>query len=400
MDYAAIAAMLLQQLIVGGYSVVTQYALDASDPIAPELFALIRDYGASLILLSAAACMVCTERGHNNEFFIQWSHAPRVFLVGFCGIWGSQLLGVLAIKEVGGVVFAAMQPAQPVLTLLISVVAGLEPLTLRCPTPVKADRAKVDEEEDARPGDGTPEEDTAPLQPSSGEPTPSMHKAMSGWIKLIGVVLTALGAILMVLLKERPPPRDGKDSGAGVILGQGSSQAYWRLYWGYGLLFTQIFLGALYGIVQKRLLLSYPAVVVCAWGYVAGALEITLTVLLTVPVSIVAPSFVEAVPLSDVTSATFWRVPSSAVLPILYSIVFMSAVGYSIMSWVNQRANPVFVTVFYPAGSLMTAFLAWFFLGAQIGREVIQGGLAIIIGLYCVLYAKSQDEKPGNGHAV
>jgi hypothetical protein len=45
-------------------------------------------------------------------------------------VWAGQLLGAIAIKNIGAVVFSVMQPAQPVLTLIIAVAIGMERLRL------------------------------------------------------------------------------------------------------------------------------------------------------------------------------------------------------------------------------------------------------------------------------
>ena len=53
LDVPATLAMLFQQTINGGYTVLAQAALDS---ISPELFALIRDGGASCVLMAGKCC--------------------------------------------------------------------------------------------------------------------------------------------------------------------------------------------------------------------------------------------------------------------------------------------------------------------------------------------------------
>ena len=46
----------------------------------------------------------------------------------------------------------------------------------------------------------------------------------------------------------------------------------------------------MYGIVQKKLLDLYSPLMVCAWGYSLGTLEIALTIALFVPIKYAWPS--------------------------------------------------------------------------------------------------------------
>ena len=109
LDVPATLAMLFQQTINGGYTVLAQAALDS---ISPELFALIRDSGASCVLMTVAY-------SRSKRFWPEREHIPLLMMCGACGVWGGQLLGAIAIKELGGVLFSVMQPAQPVQLLCL-----------------------------------------------------------------------------------------------------------------------------------------------------------------------------------------------------------------------------------------------------------------------------------------
>ena len=80
-DFLAILAMLLQQTINGGYTVLTAAALTSDDPIKPETFALVRDGGASILLLIAAR--VTTKEG--ELFWPKREHIGDFALIGLCG---------------------------------------------------------------------------------------------------------------------------------------------------------------------------------------------------------------------------------------------------------------------------------------------------------------------------
>merc|ERR1712232_1210805 len=161
------------------------------------------------------------------------------------------------------------------------------------------------------------------------------------------------------------------------------------LIFGYTLLFAQVVMGALYGIFQKPLLAEYSSIVVVAWGYTMGAVEIAITFGVSVVVARIFPQVLKEIP--DVTSKSFWHVPGNSLLPLLYAILIMSALGYWIMSWVNQRASPFFVTIFYPVSGVSAALFAWIFLHEMVKTGIIIGAVFIVAGLYCVLVAKARE---------
>ena len=130
-------AMLLQQSINGGYTVLAQAALSTNDSISPEMFALLRDSGASTLLMLSTYFVhrqsISTSSALGNSYtdtLPTREHFGLLVLCGACGVWGGQLLGAIAIKELGAVTFSVMQPAQPVLTLIISAAIGMEQLWL------------------------------------------------------------------------------------------------------------------------------------------------------------------------------------------------------------------------------------------------------------------------------
>lgn len=354
----AALSMLLQQSINGGYAVITQAAVSGGSPINPWLFALLRDIGASALLLVAAACYTNGGKG----FFLERCHVRRLFMIGFCGIWGSQLLGAIVIKYVGAVVFASMQPAQPAVTFVICVMMRMEPLS---------------------------------LLPKSGGDHAAASWLISGWLKVGGLLLTVSGAVVMVLRTSASASTSAaaseKSSSTQSDSGSVDTTRVHELEHalGFALLFVQIVLGACYGILQKSVLAHYSAIVVCAWGYSAGCLLIMGTIALSVPLIAVFPRAVSVIP--DVASPGFWHVPTTALLPLLYSIIVMSAIGYSIMSWVNQRVSPFFVTSFYPFSAIAAEFLAFLFLGEGIDWHVWLSTALVALGLYCVLFAKRRE---------
>ena len=340
-------AMLLQQSINGGYTVLAQSALSSDDSITAEMFALLRDSGASAVLLLTTyvlhrRSLVADPSSGPVHPRTYWETLPAkehlglLGLCGLCGVWGGQLLGAIAIKELGAVIFSVMQPAQPVLTLIISAAIGMEPLAL-----------------------------------VSGGP----RERAIGWAKVIGMVITVLGAVLIVLLSHHKSSTTGSSPG-----------------FGYCVLFVEVFLGACYGIFQKKLLPHYSALSVCAWGYALGTAEIVITLVFFWPLCSAAPSLESTIP--QPAHRSFWHVPLNSVGPIVYAILLNSALGYFIMSWVNARTSPFFYTLFFPVQFFVASLLAFLFLSAhQISYIVFVGGGCITLGLYIVLFAQSREAK-------
>lgn len=222
------------------------------------------------------------------------------------------------------------------------------------------------------------------------------QRCLSGWLKLCGMVLTVSGAVIITYVNFTPQHSSAPTTTAAPVTrntargsaAESASQDL-DLTFGYSLLFAQVVMGALYGIFQKPLLAHYSSIVVCAWGYAMGTLEIAITFVVSAAVAHVFPVSLKEIP--DVTSKAFWQVPRSSLLPLLYAVLIMSALGYWIMSWVNQRASPFFVTMFYPVSGVATALLAWIFLRESVKPGICIGAVLIATGLYCVLVARSRE---------
>lgn len=73
--------------------------------------------------------------------------------------------------------------------------------------------------------------------------------------------------------------------------------------------------------------------------------------------------------------------------------IFGSAIQFFVQSWCISRRGPLFSALFNPLCTVITTVLASIFLHEEIYVGNILGSVAVIIGLYVVLWGKAQEMK-------
>ncbi|KAM6544353.1 hypothetical protein CsatB_008800 [Cannabis sativa] len=81
------------------------------------------------------------------------------------------------------------------------------------------------------------------------------------------------------------------------------------------------------------------------------------------------------------------------VFTILYAGVVASGIAFAVQIWCIDRGGPVFVAVYQPVQTLVVAIMASIALGEQFYLGGIIGAVLIIVGLYLVLWGKSEERK-------
>ncbi|KAH7567203.1 hypothetical protein JRO89_XS07G0031700 [Xanthoceras sorbifolium] len=81
------------------------------------------------------------------------------------------------------------------------------------------------------------------------------------------------------------------------------------------------------------------------------------------------------------------------VFTILYAGVVASGIAFAVQIWCIDRGGPVFVAVYQPVQTLVVAIMASFALGEEFYLGGIIGAVLIILGLYLVLWGKSEEKK-------
>ncbi|GLT41128.1 hypothetical protein SLA2020_152140 [Shorea laevis] len=83
----------------------------------------------------------------------------------------------------------------------------------------------------------------------------------------------------------------------------------------------------------------------------------------------------------------------SEVFTILYAGVVASGIAFAVQIWCIDRGGPVFVAVYQPVQTLVVAIMASIALGEEFFLGGIIGAVLIIVGLYLVLWGKSEEKK-------
>ncbi|KAJ4722663.1 WAT1-related protein [Melia azedarach] len=77
----------------------------------------------------------------------------------------------------------------------------------------------------------------------------------------------------------------------------------------------------------------------------------------------------------------------------LYGGMVVSSLNIFVQLWCTEKRGPVFVTVFNPVSTILTAILAYFVFGERLYLGSIIGAVIVIIGLYMLLWGKEGDLK-------
>ncbi|XP_042436305.1 auxin-induced protein 5NG4-like isoform X1 [Zingiber officinale] len=89
-----------------------------------------------------------------------------------------------------------------------------------------------------------------------------------------------------------------------------------------------------------------------------------------------------------------WKVHSGGELfTILYAGLVSSGISFSLQIWCIDRGGPLFVAVFQPVQTVVVAIMAAVILGDELYSGGIIGSSFIVLGLYFVLWGKSEEKK-------
>ncbi|KAA8546395.1 hypothetical protein F0562_002866 [Nyssa sinensis] len=199
-------------------------------------------------------------------------------------------------------------------------------------------------------------------------------KQIPSQAKVIGTVITVIGAMAMTLYKGPIVDIIWYSRGRGHHkTSNTSADQHW-------LTGTIMLLACICGwsgffILQSITLKQYPAELsltslICLMGMLEGA----------------------AVALVMERNMGAWVIGwDSRLLAAVYSGIVCSGIAYYVQGVVNKERGPVFVTAFSPLCMIITAVLGAIVLAEQVHLGSLIGAIIIVIGLYSVVWGKSKD---------
>lgn len=198
--------------------------------------------------------------------------------------------------------------------------------------------------------------------------------------KMVGTAIALAGAILMILYKgpiveffwSKGGAHAHHDAAAAVSQGGGGEN--WLK--GTCMLLVSCICWSSFFIVQSNTLESYPAeltltTLICAMG-----------VLLSATIAVVMERGNPAIWIIGMDMRLFTAV---------YSGIVCSGVAYYVQGMVMKERGPVFVTAFNPFCMIITAFMGSIILAEEITLGRVIGAAIIVIGLYLLIWGKSND---------
>ena len=94
------------------------------------------------------------------------------------------------------------------------------------------------------------------------------------------------------------------------------------------------------------------------------------------------------------TNTEAWLIRTgSEVFSVVYAGVVASGIAFAVQIWCIDRGGPVFVAVYQPVQTLVVAITSSLLLGEEFYLGGIIGAVLIILGLYLVLWGKSEEKK-------
>ncbi|KAL2461678.1 nodulin MtN21/EamA-like transporter family protein [Abeliophyllum distichum] len=92
-----------------------------------------------------------------------------------------------------------------------------------------------------------------------------------------------------------------------------------------------------------------------------------------------------------------WQIQSSEeIFTILYAGVLSSGIVLALQTWCIQKGGPVFIASFQPVQTVLVAGMAFVVLGDQLYSGGVIGAALIMVGLYLVLWGKTEEKRNQN----
>ncbi|KAK7379163.1 hypothetical protein VNO80_04616 [Phaseolus coccineus] len=303
---------------------------------------LALESGMNPLILVAYRQLFATVSIAPFAYWLEWKTLPRltkplmirILLSSLTGVTGNQILFFVGLKFSTATIACALTNLLPAFTFILAVIFRQENLGI---------------------------------------------KKRSGLAKVSGTILCVSGALLLSFYH-------------GKAIGLGQSSIHWRyaekmegtapsgsgnMFIGPLLLIGSTLIWALWFVIQTDISKKFPA------PYTSTGL---MCFLASFQCIIIALCFDH--------SASAWSLHDAIKLSsALYAGVLSTGLGYSLMSWAIERKGPLYVSVFTPLQLVLTAILSWALLREKLYVGTAIGSLLIVLGLYSVLWGKSEEVK-------
>ncbi|RVX18028.1 WAT1-related protein [Vitis vinifera] len=201
-----------------------------------------------------------------------------------------------------------------------------------------------------------------------------------GLAKVLGTIASIGGATIITIYKGPPLLHQTHPQPGNSLEEDMYSRKMQNWTWGCVYLVGHCLSWAGWMVLQAPVLRNYPAKLsltsfTCFFGLIQF---------------LIIAAFVE-------TNPELWKIQSGEELfTILYAGVVAAGIVFSLQTWCIQKGGPVFVAVFQPMQTLLVAVMASLILGDQLYLGGIIGAALIMIGLYSVLWGKTEEKRVGS----
>ncbi|KHN43359.1 Auxin-induced protein 5NG4 [Glycine soja] len=208
-------------------------------------------------------------------------------------------------------------------------------------------------------------------------------KKRAGLAKVFGTILCVSGALLLSFYH-------------GKTIGLGQSSIHWRyaekmegtsssgkgnMFLGPLVVILSTLVWAAWFIIQKDISKTFPA------PYTSTGLMCFMASFQCIIIAVCVDH-----------TASAWSLHNAMRLSsALYAGIFCTGLAYCLMSWTIERKGPLYVSVFTPLQLVLTAILSWALLREKLYVGTAVGSLLIVLGLYSVLWGKSEEVNKGDG---
>ncbi|XP_058736102.1 protein WALLS ARE THIN 1-like [Vicia villosa] len=334
------AAMLALQFGYAGFHVVSRAALNMG--ISKYVFPVYRNIIALLLLLPFAYFFEKKNRPPINFNFL-----CQFFFLALVGITANQGFYLLGLENTSPTFASAVQNSIPAITFLMAVILRIEQVKLN---------------------------------------------RKDGLAKVAGTICCVIGATIITLYKGPAiyTPSNHLNNTSTMINEVTTTTPmidFWKMSlgdakgknWILGCvyLFGHCLSWSAWLVFQTPILKKYPArLSVTSFTCFFGLLQFLVIALVCE------------------RNAQAWLFTSRGeIFTILYVGVVASGIAFAVQIWCIDKQGPVFVAVYQPVQTFVVAFMASITLGEEFYLGGIIGAILIVVGLYFVLWGKSEENK-------